>query len=125
MKRQTNIFEVFYVMYSPLIMLLGNVISGLFYLQEVYCVTTYTSILTGYSLVFVPQFVINYKKYKLCKFYKAATICLTFSMVNNILYLIGMVNSGYVFIRLSLIVNIIGSTCYFFVKNCRKSKSID
>lgn len=118
--RHRNYLEVFYVMYSPLIMLLGNIISGLFYLHEIYGLVNYFSVLTGYSLVFIPQFIINYKRYKLCKFYKIATIFLFISIVVNLLYLINIINSNYVYIRISLIVNILGGICYFFVKGCKK-----
>ena len=118
--RRHNIFEVFYVMYSPLVMLLGNVISGLCYMCEVYSIFNYLSMLTGYSLVFMPQFIINYKRYKLCKFYKAATITLFVSIVINWLYYFGAFGSNIVYIRFSFVVNIIGVIFYFFVKNCTK-----
>lgn len=118
--RRHSIFEVFYAMYSPLVMLLGNVISGLCYICENYSIFYYLSMLTGYSLVFIPQFIINHKRYKLCKFYKAATITLFISIVINWFYYFGFIDDNMVYVRLSLIVNIIGTTFYFFVKNCKK-----
>lgn len=125
MRNHRNIFEVFYVMYSPLIMLLSNVICGLCYIFESYGIYYYLSMLSGYSLIFIPQFIINHKRYKLCKFYKAATITLFISMIINWLYYLNVFGNNIVYVRLSLIVNIVGCICYFFVKNCRKSKSTD
>lgn len=118
--RRHNILEVFYVMYSPLIMLLGNVICGLFYLCEVYSIAYYFSVLTGYSLIFIPQFIINCKRYKLCKYYKAATISLFISIVLSLTYQIRLLESTYWYVRLILIINIIGCICYLFVKNCTR-----
>lgn len=118
--RRHNIFEVFYIMYSPLVMLLGNVISGLCYMCEIYSIFNYLSMLTGYSLVFMPQFIINHKRYKLCKFYKAATITLFVSIVINWFYYFGTFGSNIVYIRFSFVVNIIGVIFYFFVKNCTR-----
>ena len=118
--RRHNIFEVFYIMYSPLVMLLGNVISGLCYICEIYSIFNYLSMLTGYSLVFMPQFIINHKRYKLCKFYKAAIITLFVSIVINWLYYFGAFGSNIVYIRFSFVVNIIGVIFYFFVKNCTR-----
>lgn len=120
MRRHKSIFEVFYVMYSPLIMLLSNVVCGLCYIFENYGIYYYLSMFSGYSLIFIPQFIINYKRYRLCKFYKAATIPLFVSMVINWLYYFNIITNSVVYIRVCLIVNIVGCIFYFFVKNCNK-----
>lgn len=119
--RHRNLLETFYAMYSPLLILLGNVICGLCYLYKIYSSVNYLSMLTGYSFVFIPQFIINYKRYKLCKFYKAATIFLFLSMIVSFLYQIGIISSCYYYIRMSIVVNIIGGIFYFFIRPFKKN----
>lgn len=48
-------------MYSPFVMVLGNLISGVLFLLDEYTTSVhdYLSILTGCSLIFFPQFVCN------------------------------------------------------------------
>lgn len=55
-------------MYSPFVMVLGNLISGVLFLLDEYTTSVhdYLSILTGCSLIFFPQFVCNIIRYKLC-----------------------------------------------------------
>lgn len=119
--RHRNPFETFYAMYSPLLMLVGNIICGLYYLHKVYFVVNYLSIFLGYSFIFIPQFFINCKKYRLCKYYKGAVTLLSISMVVNLLYQVGLIGSSYFYIRLSLIINILGSILYFFIKVRKRS----
>lgn len=53
-------------MYSPFVMVLGNLISGVLFLLDEYTISVhdYLSILTGCSLIFFPQFVCNIIRYK-------------------------------------------------------------
>lgn len=121
--KHRNLLEVFYVMYSPLLILLGNVICGLCYLQKIYIVANYFSVLTGYSLIFIPQFIINYKKYGLCKFYLAAVTFLSMSIFISLLYQYNILSDLYYYVRGILAVNVLGCICYFFVKRCKNIKT--
>lgn len=71
-------------MYSPFVMVLGNLISGVLFLLDEYTTSVhdYLSILTGCSLIFFPQFVCNIIRYKLCIYYK---LTITFLFLNLVL----------------------------------------
>ncbi len=85
-------------MYSPFVMVLGNLISGVLFLLDEYTTSVhdYLSILTGCSLIFFPQFVCNIIRYKLCIYYK---LTITFLFLNLVLGLLYLRASWYMTIR--------------------------
>lgn len=87
-----RIIERAYVMYSPFVMVLGNLISGVLFLLDEYTTSVhdYLSILTGCSLIFFPQFVCNIIRYKLCIYYKLTITFLFLNLVLGLLYQAGI-----------------------------------
>ena len=97
-------------MYSPFVMILGNLISGVLFLLDEYTTSVhdYLSILTGCSLIFFPQFVCNIIRYKLCIYYKLTITFLFLNLVLGLLYQVGIMVHDYSYIRGSLLFNIMG-----------------
>lgn len=94
-------------MYSPFVMVLGNLISGVLFLLDEYTTSVhdYLSILTGCSLIFFPQFVCNIIRYKLCIYYKL-----------TITYQAGIMVHDYSYIRGSLLFNVMGMITYLLYR---------
>lgn len=92
-------------MYSPFVMVLGNLISGVLFLLDEYTTSVhdYLSILTGCSLIFFPQFVCNIIRYKLCIYYKLTITFLFLNLVLGLLYQAGIMVHDYSYIRGSLL----------------------
>lgn len=95
-------------MYSPFVMILGNLISGVLFLLDEYTTSVhdYLSILTGCSLIFFPQFVCNIIRYKLCIYYKLTITFLFLNLVLGLLYQAGIMVHDYSYIRGSLLFNV-------------------
>lgn len=119
MKRTTfRIIERVYVMYSPFVMVLGNLISGVLFLLDEYTTSVhdYLSILTGCSLIFFPQFVCNIIRYKLYIYYKLTITFLFLNLVLGLLYQAGIMVHDYSYIRGSLLFNVMGMITYLLYR---------
>ena len=108
-------------MYSPFVMVLGNLISGVLFLLDEYTTSVhdYLSILTGCSLIFFPQFVCNIIRYKLCIYYKLTITFLFLNLVLGLLYQVGIIVHDYSYIRGSLLFNVMGMITYLLYERMR------
>lgn len=109
-------------MYSPFVMVLGNLISGVLFLLDEYTTSVhdYLSILTGCSLIFFPQFVCNIIRYKLCIYYKLTITFLFLNLVLGLLYQAGIMVHDYSYIRGSLLFNVMGMITYLHYKTMQE-----